>query len=285
MPHATAQDWNQVRARVKAAGTSFYWAMRLMPPERRDGLFAVYAFCRDVDDIADGEAPADTKRAALADWRGRIAGAVAGSPEAGLAATLADTVQAFGLAQQDFHDVIDGMAMDADGPIVAPDWATLDLYCDRVASAVGRLCVPIFGAPGADGIAVARHLGRALQLTNIMRDVQEDATLGRLYLPREALAAAGIPQEPHQAATHPALAKVLADVGARAKEHYVQAETAMTKCERRAMRPARMMKEAYRPYLDRLEAAGWRLEDVQSPSKLAKTAHRLWIAAKHMVVA
>ena len=113
------------------------------------------------------------------------------------------------------------MAMDAAEDIRAPDWATLDLYCDRVASAVGRLSVRIFGLAPEPGEALAHHLGRALQLTNILRDIDEDASVGRLYLPREALAAAGVTtDEPLEAAADPKLAAACAEVAARARAHF-----------------------------------------------------------------
>ena len=122
-------------------------------------------------------------------------------------AALAEATRGFELKQEDFDAVIDGMAMDAADDIRAPDWATLDLYCDRVASAVGRLSVRIFGLAPEPGKALAHHLGRALQLTNILRDIDEDAAIGRLYLPREALAAAGVTtDEPLEAAADPKLA-------------------------------------------------------------------------------
>ena len=133
----------------------------------------------------------------------------AGRAPAHLAA-LDEATRSYHLSREDFDAVIDGMAMDAEQDIRAPDWATLDLYCDRVASAVGRLSVRIFGLPDEPGEALAYHLGRALQLTNILRDIDEDASAGRLYLPREALAAAGVTtDEPLAAAADPKLAPSL----------------------------------------------------------------------------
>ncbi|HWG81056.1 MAG TPA: squalene/phytoene synthase family protein, partial [Stellaceae bacterium] len=173
-----------IRARVAAAGTSFYWAMRLLPEERREAMFAIYAFCREVDDIADNDAAPAVKRAGLADWRSEVDAIFAGSASTPLSRVLADVARSYALRREDFLAVIDGMEMDAAADIRAPSLAELDLYCDRVASAVGRLSVRIFGCdlPAADRVAWA--LGRALQLTNILRDLAEDAERGRLYLPR-----------------------------------------------------------------------------------------------------
>ena len=166
--------------------------MRILPREQRDAMYAVYAFCRAVDDVADDRVGSRSERRAELDrWRADIAALYAGNAPARVA-DLAEPVRRFELDQADFLAIIDGMQMDVDEDIRAPDLAKLDLYCDRVASAVGRLSVRIFGVPRELGPKLAHHLGRALQLTNILRDLDEDAEIGRLYLPREKLAAAGI---------------------------------------------------------------------------------------------
>ena len=201
-----------------AAHSSFYTAMRILPEKQREAMFAVYGFCREVDDIADDRGPATAaeRLAKLDQWRADIASMFAGQAPFHLA-VLADATRSFQLKQEDFDAVIDGMAMDAEQDIRAPDWATLDLYCDRVASAVGRLSVRIFGLADEPGVALAHHLGRALQLTNILRDIDEDASIGRLYLPREALTAAGVTtDEPVAAAADPKLAGACVEVAARA---------------------------------------------------------------------
>src|ERR1700749_1978223 len=176
---------------TRASGSSFYTAMRILPRAQRNAMFEIYSFCRLVDDVADSTAPHIERRVKPWEWRRHIDHMFGVRPTADLAA-LAKAVRDFGLRKEDFLAVIDGMEMDAAEDIRAPDWATLDLYCDRVASAVGRLSVRVFGVGEQDGIALAHHLGRALQLTNILRDVDEDAEIGRLYLPREELDKAGI---------------------------------------------------------------------------------------------
>jgi len=150
--------------------------------------------------------------------------------------------------------------MDTDA-IIAPDLATLDLYCDRVAAAVGRLSVRAFGDGSVDADRVAWHLGRALQLTNILRDVAEDAGRGRLYLPREWLEQAGVPPAPG-ALHHPALPGVCARVAAEARGHFDAAHAAMRLCTPAAMRPARLMGAAYNALLHRLERRGWNRLDL-----------------------
>ena len=174
-----------------ASGSSFYAAMRILPRRQREAMFQIYSFCRQVDDIADSDGPRPERLAALQQWRDDIDALYHGHPPPRVQ-DYAASVKAFGLKREDFLAVVDGMEMDVPQDIRAPDLATLDLYCDRVASAVGRLSVRVFGLPEEDGILLAHHLGRALQLTNILRDIDEDAGLGRLYLPREGLLHAGI---------------------------------------------------------------------------------------------
>lgn len=273
-----------IRRKVEAAGTSFYWAMRLLPEERRNGMYAVYAFCREVDDIADDETtPPARKRAALDEWRAEIDALYAGSlPQRIVGQALRHPVLCYSLRREDFHAVIDGMEMDAAEAIRAPDMVTLDLYCARVAAAVGHLSVHVFGDPSADAHAVADSLGRALQLTNILRDLDEDARRGRLYLPRELLDRHGIRTvEPLQVLRHPALPAVCRDLAAIATQHFDEAGRAMARCSRRAMRPAALMGAFYRATLDALLRSEWR-----DPSRRIGLSKRqkLWLVLRHGIV-
>ena len=244
-------------AAARASGSSFYNAMRILPRAQRDAMFEIYAFCRQVDDIADSRAPRDARREQLDRWRADIDALYAGKPvprTQGLLAPARD----FGLRREDFHAIIDGMEMDVLADIRAPDEATLDLYCDRVASAVGRLSVRVFGMGHQDGLALAHHLGRALQLTNILRDLDEDAMFGRLYLPRESLQAAGIvATDPATVLASPGLAMVCARIVERALEHFARADEIMERSPRRLVRAPRIMSEAYRLILGRLVSRGW----------------------------
>ncbi len=274
---ADPADLKQVEAIVRAAGTSFRHGMRVLPPDRRHAMYAVYAFCRQVDDVADEPGPIEAKREALAAWRGRIETLYRGRADDPLTRVLARAVAAFALRQEDFLAVIDGMEMDAEA-IVAPDLATLDLYCDRVAAAVGRLSVRAFGDASANADRVAHALGRALQLTNILRDLREDAARGRLYLPREYLDSAGVPASPAAALVHPRLGLVCQRLAADARARFAEADAAMRACDRRAMRPARMMAATYAAVLARLERRGWVALDV--PAKLPRR-EKLWIALRY----
>ncbi|HWA80062.1 MAG TPA: presqualene diphosphate synthase HpnD [Acetobacteraceae bacterium] len=291
------RDSVAVTAIVREAGTSFYRGMRVLPKERRTAMYALYAFCRIVDDIADddsnaGPAAMAAKRAALDRWRARIEALyrdAEGGPdvtegpeerggEGPVIRVLAAAAPRYGLRREDFLAIIDGMQMDAETPIVAPDLATLDLYCDRVAAAVGRLSVRIFGdsSPAADRVANA--LGRALQLTNILRDLAEDAERGRLYLPREWLEAARVPPDHVAALRAPGLPLVCARTAALAHSHFERAAEAMRACDARAMRPARLMKETYAAILARLERRGWKHLDqpVSVPGW-----QKLWLALRY----
>lgn len=246
----TAADTAYVTALVKASGTSFYHGMKILPPARRDAMYAIYAFCRVVDDIADDDDVAFAhKRTALDAWRARIAALYHGEADGPITRALRDAVGKYDLQASDFRDIVDGMEMDAGDPIVAPTLSVLDLYCDRVASAVGRLSVHVFGDASPAARDVAHALGRGLQLTNILRDIGEDAARGRLYLPREFLEEAGIPLTPQAALTAPTLPVACARLATMAEEKFTEAQAAMARCNQEAMRPARLMEASYRPLL------------------------------------
>jgi presqualene diphosphate synthase len=244
-------------AAARASGSSFYTGMRILPRSQREAMFEIYSFCRAVDDIADDPGPRDPRREQLQRWRADIDAIYRGAPPPELAG-LAQAVREFKLEREDFIAVIDGMEMDVVADIRAPDRATLDLYCDRVACAVGRLSVRVFGMEHEAGLALARHLGRALQLTNILRDLDEDAAMGRLYLPRETLRGLGnIATQPSQVLAHPLLGVACADIVELAKAEFREADAIMRHSPRRVVRAPRIMGQAYRLILDRLVARGF----------------------------
>jgi squalene synthase HpnD len=246
----TDSDIGHITALVKKSGTSFYHGMKILPPPRRDAMYALYAFCRVVDDIADEDAESFAhKRAALDLWRARISATFLGQTADPITRALLTAIRTYDLREPDFQAIIDGMEMDAGAPIIAPSLAELDLYCDRVASAVGRVSVRIFGDASPAAQEVAHALGRALQLTNILRDVGEDAARGRLYLPQEYLSEAGIPPTPEAALASPRLPELCARIAGLADENFDRAEAAMARCNARAMRPAKLMAASYRPLL------------------------------------
>ncbi|MDR3508373.1 MAG: squalene/phytoene synthase family protein, partial [Caulobacteraceae bacterium] len=199
------------------------------------------------------------RRRQLDAWRADLDALYAGAP-ATLSVFLAEPVRRFGLRKEDFLAVIDGMQMDVDADIVAPTYDVLDLYCDRVASAVGRLSVCIFGMDTQPGLDLAFELGRALQLTNILRDVDEDAGIGRLYMPLEALEAAGITaREPLAVVADPRLDAACRWVAAKARQHYAKANAIMAARPRGRLIAPRVMGAVYGEILDRMETIGWAL--------------------------
>ncbi|MHB1218904.1 MAG: presqualene diphosphate synthase HpnD [Alphaproteobacteria bacterium] len=269
---------DHVQKVVTGSRTSFFWAMRLLPAARRDAMFAIYAFCREVDDIADDPLPIEEKRRRLAEWRQEIDRLYAGKPEWPTSRALLGPMRAYGLAREDFIALIDGMEMDANG-FSAPPMAELELYCDRVASAVGRLSVRAFGATEPQARDVALHLGQALQLTNILRDLKEDAERGRLYLPSELLDDAGIRErDPDKVLAHPNLAAVCDTIAAKAEERFANARRAIAQCAHGPMRPAVVMMHVYHGILVALRRRGWRALDQRA--SLSKPA-KLWIALRH----
>ena len=277
---ASRADLNEIERLVRRAGTSFYRGMKVLPRDRRAAMYAIYAFCRLVDDVADEPAPIADKLAGLAQWRQRVEALYEGCASDAVTRMLRSAVTRYRLRKEDFLAVIDGMQMDTETAIVAPALATLDLYCDRVAAAVGRLSVRAFGDASADADQVAWHLGRALQLTNILRDVAEDAGRGRLYLPREWLDEAGVPPEPDAALRHAALPALCGRMAATAHRHFTQAEAAMARCIPKAMRPARLMGATYAALLDRMQRRGWSHPEVRV--RLPKW-QKLWIALRFAV--
>jgi presqualene diphosphate synthase len=267
---------NPQKSAEPAKKSSFYLAMRVLEPERREAMFAIYAFCRAVDDIADEDGDRAERRRQLDAWRADLDELYAGRVHQ-RCAQLADPVRRYGLKREDFEAVIDGMQMDVDQDICAPDWATLDLYCDRVASAVGRLSIHAFGLAEASSPELlekarllAHHLGRALQLTNILRDLDEDAERGRLYLPREALIAAGMADfSPQAVLAHPGLDAACAQVAAQAREHFKIASRIISTSPAHAIKAPALMAAAYRSILDRLCARGFKApREKVSASKL-----------------
>lgn len=264
-----------------AAGSSFYAAMRILPRAQRDAMFQVYSFCRQVDDIADSDGPRDVRLAQMQQWRADIEALYAGHAPARVRDYVAP-IRQFGMRKEDFLAVIDGMEMDIPADIRAPDEATLDLYCDRVASAVGRLSVKVFGLPDADGILLAHHLGRALQLTNILRDIDEDAGIGRLYLPRELLFHAGITSsDPDTVMASPALPKVCVPLVRRAQAHFQASDEIMARNRRRAVRAPRIMSKYYHAILELLVARGFALP--RDPVRLGK-ASKIAILLRYAII-
>jgi phytoene synthase len=280
---ATPADAEAARAHVRAvatrSGSSFLWGIRLLPRPRREAMYAIYAFCREVDDIADeGGSPAEKQRG-LAAWREEIERLYAGRPTQPTSRALLRPVRDYALPKDEFLAVIDGMEMDAREDIRAPSLADFRLYCRRVAGAVGLLSVHVFGVTEPEAQALALAEGDALQFTNVLRDIAEDAERGRLYLPRELLQHHGIDSDDPLVVLRDArLAGVCRDLAALAEERFAEAERLMAHCRRGPIRPARIMLAVYRRLLTRLQQRGW--ADMSEEVRLPK-AEKLWIALRN----
>lgn len=271
---STAQE--VVDAIAYEAKSSFAVGLKLLSRRRGQAMRALYAFCRVVDDIADGVLPAEGKRALLSEWRDEIDRLYDGIPASAVGQALLAPVADHDLPHREFSLIIEGMEMDAGGPIVAPSREVLTDYTRRAAGAVGMLSMRIFGAwRGEVSERFALALADALQLTNILRDVEEDAAIGRIYLPADCLAAAGVPAIPSAVSGHPGLPRARALLAGDARTAFEEARGLIGAHNRRALRPALAMYGVYRAYFDRMEAAGWRPGPAMRLGRLAKLRHGL----------
>jgi phytoene synthase len=259
--------------------SNFYYAFLFLPRERREALEAVYAFCRLVDDVVDEEAPAAQKLEGIASWR-RELDHVYGDARSNhpVVNRLHDVVRRFAIRRQDMEGVIDGCAMDIDKTRYAT-WEELELYCYRVASCVGLMCIEIFGYPPERVDAARRYatdLGMALQLTNILRDVAEDARRGRVYLPADELAQHGITVEDLVRGRHDErFVRMMRAQAERAREHYARARAALTTYERSRLVIAEIMGDIYYRLLEEIEA---RQFDVFGPKMTVPRVEKMAIA-------
>jgi len=263
--------------RTAQSGTSFYYSFLFLPPERRRAITALYAFCREVDDVVDEVSDPDIARTKLAWWRQEIGSVYSGSPQHPVAIALRSVVADFALPQEHFQTVIDGMAMDLDRNRYL-DFADLERYCHCVAGVVGLMSAEIFGYVNPATRQYARDLGIAFQLTNIIRDVGEDARRGRIYLPQDELARHGVTQTSLlKRETTKGMSALMADQVARARQWHQQALAELPPEDRRAQRPGLIMAAIYRALLDEIERDGYAVLD----HRVALTPLRkLWIAWK-----
>jgi phytoene synthase len=267
---------------TKASGTSFAAGMNILSKPRREAMHAVYAFCRLVDDIADGPFPRAEKHRGLDMWRAEIEALYAGAPQSAVGQALSAPTASYDLPKAEFLGMIDGMAMDADGPIRAPSQEKLSLYTRRVAGTVGILSIRIFGAwRGEVSDRFALALGDAFQLTNILRDVEEDASIGRLYLPCELLRAHGLSgRAPSEVAASPELPAIRRSLAKEAASHYDAARGLAREHDRASLRPALMMMGAYEAYLRRMQRLDFRLDPAKPLlNRWQKLGHGLRYAA------
>ena len=269
----TPDEYCQQKA--AASGSSFYYSFLFLPPPRRRAITALYAFCREVDDVVDevhDEGVAQTK---LAWWRQEVGRVFAGSPQHPVAQALVPVVREFALPEEHFQTIIDGMAMDLVQTRYL-DFAALELYCHRVAGVVGLLSAEIFGYENPATRGYARDLGVAFQLTNICRDVGEDARRGRVYLPQEDLARFGVaPSAILRAEDSPAFRDLMAFEFERARSWYDRAMAQLPARDRKAQRTGLVMAVIYRTLLDEIARDGYRVLDRKTS---LTPLRKLWIA-------
>ncbi len=274
-----AEPWAHVNRVVEQSSSSFLWGMRVLSGERRRAMYAIYAFCREVDDVADEPGEIADKKRELAGWREEIRRLYAGRPTRPTTRALLGPVQRFGLPQDEFFAVIDGMETDAAPTVRMQTLDDLLSYCRKVAGAVGMLSVHAFGVPQDPGSRIAEALGNAFQLTNVLRDVKEDAALQRLYVPLDLLGKHDIDAKSLDAVfLHPRFADVCAELAELAQGYYSEADRLMRELRSRRMRPAVVMMAVYRETLDRLQARGWKRID--DPIGLTR-ARKIWLALRH----
>lgn len=257
------------------SGSSFYYSFLFLPPEQRQAITALYAFCREVDDAVDDCREAHVARAKLQWWREETARLFAGTPQHPVTGALSAAVDRYNLPEEYFLEILDGMAMDLE-QTAYPSFKDLALYCYRAAGVVGLLSAEIFGYEDRRTLKYAHTLGTALQLTNIIRDVREDARRGRIYLPQDELAHFGVePEDLLQPVTTDRVRALLEFQADRARDHYERALALLPEQDRYRQRSGLIMAAIYRATLEEIARDGYRvLEHAIALTPLRK----LWIA-------
>jgi phytoene synthase len=263
--------------KAAGSGSSFYYAFLFLPPERRRAITALYAFCREVDDVVDETPDAQLAATKLAWWRQEVGLLFDGRPQHPVSRALAPALAPYGITAERLNEIIDGMEMDLTQTRYL-DFAGLERYCYRVAGVVGMLAAGIFGYSDPRTLEYARSLGTAFQLTNIIRDVGEDARKNRIYLPVEDLQRFGVSAaELLQGRASESFAALMRFQAERARGFYAQAMAALPAADRRAQRPGLIMAAIYSALLEEIERDGFRV--LQQRTSLTPL-RKLWIAWK-----
>jgi phytoene synthase len=268
-PHDYCQE------RAAASGSSFYYSFLFLPPERRRAITALYAFCREVDDVVDECHDIEVAHAKLGWWRTEVDRMFEGAPEHPVGIALREVFQDLRLPREQLLEIIDGMAMDLSQSRY-PDFKALQLYCYRVASVVGLLAAEIFGYSDRHTLKYAHDLGMAFQLTNIIRDVGEDARRGRIYLPVDELQRFNVPAADLLEARHSdAFVELMQFQARRAYDFYDQAMAQLPLVDRKSQRPGLVMAAIYRTLLDEIARDGFKVLDRRTS---LTPLRKVWIA-------
>ncbi len=272
MTHATLHDFQYVEEIVQNASSSFSLGMKALPEGRRGYLFAIYAYCRVLDDIADEEDSQENKLKNLQMWRGKVDALIEGKPDCEITRILCDAIALHHIPEDELYLLIDGMEADALGPIRSPSWDDLYTYCRQVAVSVGLLSLPVFGRTDKGAQEFGLELGYALQFTNILRDVAEDWEIDRLYVP-----AIHDVTDIHS----PNLSLALSDVAQKAEQHYLKAEQLLSEIGSENLKPALLMMVVYKKLFEKMKARGW--QTIQPRMRLS-TAEKAFTVMKYMAV-
>ena len=276
----TPDEYCQKKA--AASGSSFYYSFLFLPAPRRRAITALYAFCREVDDVVDEAAEMQIAAAKLAWWRAEVANLYRGNPQHPVTRALAPFIGEYSLPQEQLNEIIDGMEMDLTQTRYL-DWAALERYCHRVAGVVGLLAARIFGYRDARTLEYARNLGIAFQLTNIIRDVGEDARKNRIYLPMDELKRFDVPAADILIAREtPQFNALMRFQDERARGWYGTAFAALPAVDRRAQRPGLIMAAIYKALLDEIVRDDFR---VLSRRTSLTPLRKFWIAWKTWLAA
>ena len=263
------------------SGSSFYYSFLFLPPERRRAITALYAWCRELDDVADSRGDRGVARRKLDWWAQEVRDLYAGAPTHPVTRALQPFLAPFGIQRRQLMEVIDGMRMDLD-EVRYLDFESLKLYCRRAAGVVGEMSAGIFGYSDAQTLVYADRLGLAFQLTNIIRDVGEDARMGRVYLPQQDLIRHGLSRQQFLSGRagleeQPAFRALMAEQAARARDAYREAFAALPEVDRNRQRPGLIMAAIYVALLDEIERSGYAVLN----QRIALTPLRkFWLACR-----
>lgn len=251
---------NNIKQIVKKSGTSFFWSMRFLPTAQRNAMYTIYAFCRHIDDIVDGDSPMAEKIDLLQAWREEMDNIFDKKvPTTEIGRKIYKNCMRFKLPKEEFLHLIDSIGMDVPNPVQAPDLNKFYRYCRGVAGVPGSLTLRILGCKDEQVINdLATSLGNALQITNILRDVKEDAFNNRLYIPREYLEKAQITvTDPMSVVVDKNLVVAREELARQAKDNYAKADKLIPQLDKKISRHVRMIESIYRRYFDMMENRGW----------------------------
>lgn len=271
---------NNIKKIVKKSGSSFFWSMRFLPFGKRNAMYTIYAFCRHIDDIVDGDKDVEEKLNLMEAWRQELDNIYDKKlPQTEIGRKIYKNCMRFKLPKEEFVRLINGISMDLPTPLQAPSMEKFNEYCRGVAGVPGNLSLRIFGVEDEALIEkLSTTLGNALQITNILRDVKEDAQIGRLYIPKEMLEDAGITAtDPLTVIVNPNLAKAREELAKIAAEDYEVSYQLIKQLDKKVARPVLMMANIYKRYFDIMQNRGW---EIISPKPQLSKVKKLSLALR-----